>query len=301
MKAKQVCKLQENLAKEAIAYLMLYGTAVDVTPYRKAVTQVGTAWGLPIPDTQRWLDLIRQEEIADDIYSMWLHTDQIAVHAKAGQFVSVYCNDGSRLLPRPISICEIDKKDGAIRLVYRVAGKGTAEFSSMHTGAQLRIVGPLGNGFPKKEKKAFLIGGGIGIPPMLQLAKELNCEKQIVLGFRDELFLMDEFKKQGRVYVATEDGSAGTEGNVLDAIRENGLDAEIIYACGPMPMLRALKEYAEKNHIECWISMEERMACGIGACLACVCQSKDKDAHSNVNNKRICKEGPVFLAEEVEI
>lgn len=137
--------------------------------------------------------IIRQEEIADDIYSMWLHTDQIAAHAKAGQFVSVYCNDGSRLLPRPISICEIDKKDGAIRLVYRVAGKGTAEFSGMHTGAQLRIVGPLGNGFPKKEKKAFLIGGGIGIPPMLQLAKELNCEKQIVLGFRDELFLMDEF------------------------------------------------------------------------------------------------------------
>ena len=226
--------------------------------------------------------IIRQEEIADDIYSMWLHTDQIAAHAKAGQFVSVYCNDGSRLLPRPISICEIDKKDGAIRLVYRVAGKGTAEFSGMHTGAQLRIVGPLGNGFPKKEKKAFLIGGGIGIPPMLQLAKELNCEKQIILGFRDELFLMDEFK------------------NVLDAIRENGLDAEIIYACGPMPMLRALKEYAEKNHIECWISMEERMACGIGACLACVCQSKEKDAHSNVKNKRICKEGPVFRAEEVE-
>ena len=99
--------------------------------------------------------IIRQEEIADDIYSMWLHTDRIAAHAKAGQFVSVYCNDGSRLLPRPISICEIDKKDGAIRLVYRVAGKGTAEFSGMHTGAQLRIVGPLGNGFPKKEKKAF--------------------------------------------------------------------------------------------------------------------------------------------------
>ena len=189
--------------------------------------------------------IIRQEEIADDIYSMWLHTDQIAAHAKAGQFVSVYC---------------IDKKDGAIRLVYRVAGKGTAEFSGMHTGAQLRIVGPLGNGFPKKEKKAFLIGGGIGIPPMLQLAKELNCEKQIVLGFRDELFLMDEFKKQGKVYVATEDGSAGTEGNVLDAIRENGLDAEIIYACGPMPMLRALKEYAEKNHMRYW-------------CVPCLCMS----------------------------
>lgn len=245
--------------------------------------------------------IIRQEEIADDIYSMWLRTDEIAAHAKAGQFVSVYCKEGSRLLPRPISICEIDAKDGAIRLVYRVAGKGTEEFSKMSTGMQLKIVGPLGNGFPKKKKKAFLIGGGIGIPPMLELAKELDCEKQIVLGFRDELFLMDEFRTQGNVYVATEDGSAGTEGNVLDAIRENGLEADIIYACGPLPMLRALKAYAAEKQIECWISMEERMACGIGACLACVCKSKEKDAHSHVNNKRVCKEGPVFRAEEVEI
>lgn len=244
--------------------------------------------------------IIRQEEIADDIYSMWLRTEQIAQHAKAGQFISVYCNDGSRILPRPISICEIDAADGAINIVYRIAGKGTNEFSKLHTGMQLNIVGPLGNGFPKKEKKAFLIGGGIGIPPLLELAKELNCEKQIVLGYRDELFLYEEFKKQGEVYIATEDGSAGIEGNVLDAIRENGLVADIIYACGPMPMLRALKEYAAKNKIECWISMEERMACGIGACLACTCKSTNKDAHTNVNNKRICKEGPVFRAEEVE-
>ena len=98
--------------------------------------------------------IIRQEEIADDIYSMWLHTDQIAAHAKAGQFVSVYCNDGSRLLPRPISICEIDKKDGAIRLVYRVAGKGTAEFSGMHTGAQLRIVASW-KWIPKEREKSL--------------------------------------------------------------------------------------------------------------------------------------------------
>lgn len=245
--------------------------------------------------------IIRQEEIADDIYSMWLRTDEIAAHAKAGQFLSIYCNEGSRLLPRPISICEIDKKDGAIRLVYRVAGKGTKEFCSMRTGMQLKVVGPLGNGFPQKGQKAFLIGGGIGIPPMLQLAKELDCEKQIVLGYRDELFLLDEFRKQGKVYIATEDGSAGTEGNVLDAIRENGLTADIIYACGPTPMLKALKEYAARNGIECWISMEERMACGIGACLACVCKSQNKDAHTNVKNKRICKEGPVFRAEEVDL
>lgn len=244
--------------------------------------------------------IIRQEKIGTGIYSMWIRTEQVAEHAKAGQFVSVYCNDGSRLLPRPISICEINKEEKTLRLVYRVAGKGTGEFSAMKEGETLHIVGPLGNGFPKKEKKAFLIGGGIGIPPMLQLAKELDCEKQIVLGYRDELFLLDEFQKQGEVYLATEDGSTGTKGNVLDAIRANALTADVIYACGPTPMLRALKTYAAENGIECWISMEERMACGIGACLACVCKSKEKDAHSNVNNKRICKEGPVFLAEEVE-
>ena len=245
--------------------------------------------------------IVRQEEIADDIYSMWIEAKDIAEHARAGQFLSVYSNDGSRLLPRPISICEIGREKGRLRLVYRVAGKGTKEFSDMHAAATLKVMGPLGNGFPKKEKKAFLIGGGIGIPPMLELAKELDCEKQMVLGYRDELFLNDEFKPYGTVTIATEDGSAGTKGNVLDAIRENGLTADIIYACGPTPMLRAIKQYAAEHDIECYISMEERMACGIGACLACVCQSKDKDAHSNVNNKRICKEGPVFLAEEVEI
>ena len=132
--------------------------------------------------------IVRQEEIADDIYSMWIEAKDIAEHAKAGQFLSVYSNDGSRLLPRPISICEIDREKGRLRLVYRVAGKGTKEFSDMHAAATLKVMGPLGNGFPKKEKKAFLIGGGIGIPPMLELAKELDCEKQMVLGYRDELF-----------------------------------------------------------------------------------------------------------------
>lgn len=245
--------------------------------------------------------VIRQEEIADGVFSMWLKTDEIAKNAKAGQFISVYCKDGSRMLPRPISICEIDKKDGALRIVYRVAGKGTEEFSGMRAGMILDILGPLGNGFPKKSKKAILIGGGIGIPPMLELAKELECEKQIVLGYRDELFLTEEFEKAGEIYLATEDGSMGTKGTVLDAIRVNELKADIIYACGSTPMLKAVKEYAKEAGIECWISMEERMACGIGACLACVCKSRHKDSHTNVHNKRICKEGPVFLAEEVEL
>ena len=246
--------------------------------------------------------IIRQEEIADDIYSMWLRTEHIAAHAKAGQFVSVYCNEGSRLLPRPISICEIDRKDGAIRLVYRVAGKGTAEFSGMRTGMQLKVVGPLGNGFPQKNKKAFLIGGGIGIPPMLELMKQLDCDKTAVLGYRDsDMFLKDEFEAVGDVVISTEDGSFGTKGNVIDAIKEQGVEGSIIYACGPTPMLRGIKAYAEEMGIEAQISMEERMACGIGACLACVCKSKDVDSHSHVHNKRVCKDGPVFDAREVEL
>lgn len=246
--------------------------------------------------------VVSQEQIATDIYSLWLRAEA-AVSAKAGQFISMYTNDSGKLLPRPISICEIDKEKRQLRVVYRVTEEntGTEQFSKLVAGDEIEILGPLGNGFPLKEKKAFLIGGGIGIPPMLELAKQLNVEKQIIVGYRDELFLTEELSENGEVYVATEDGSAGTKGNVLDAIRENGLTADIIYACGPTPMLRALKAYAEENDIECYISMEERMACGIGACLACVCKSKEKDHHTNVHNKRICKDGPVFLATEVDL
>ena len=252
--------------------------------------------------TKESLKIVSQEEIGTGIFSMWLQADRMAEAARPGQFLSLYTRNGSKLLPRPISICEIDKEDSSLHLVYRIAGKGTAEFSEKQTGDHLSVMGPLGNGFPLKGKKAFLIGGGIGIPPILELAKQLNCEKQIVLGYRNsDMFLLDEFKKQGEVYIATEDGSVGTKGNVLDAIRENALDAEVIYACGPTPMLRALKNYAAENNIECWISMEEKMACGIGACLACVCKSKEVDGHTNVHNKRVCKDGPVFLATEVEL
>ena len=246
--------------------------------------------------------ILKQEEIAPDIYSLWIQTEQIAANAKAGQFLSLYCEDESRMLPRPISICEIDREKNALRMVYRIAGKGTAEFSRKKAGDGLTVLGPLGNGFPLKEKKAFLIGGGIGIPPILELAKQLDCEKQMILGYRDSrTFLLEEMKAQGPVYLATEDGSLGTKGNVLDAIAANGLDAEIIYACGPTPMLRALKVFAEERQMECYISMEEKMACGIGACLACVCRSTEVDGHTNVHNKRVCKEGPVFDAGEVEL
>lgn len=246
-----------------------------------------------------------QEKLAEGIYSMWIDAEPVAAQVKAGQFVSVYSRDGARLLPRPVSLCEADKEKGRIRLVYRVAGAGTKEFSRYQAGDPVDILGPLGNGFPLEGmagKKAFLIGGGIGIPPMLQLAKELDCQKQAVLGYRNgELFLKEEFESYASVYVATEDGSAGTKGNVIDAIRGNGLEADVIFACGPTPMLRAIKAYALEHNILCYLSLEEKMACGIGACLACVCQSKEVDPHSNVHNKRICKDGPVFRAEEVEL
>lgn len=245
--------------------------------------------------------ITEHKKLADDIYSMWIKAEDIALSAKPGQFVSLYCKDTSRLLPRPISICEINKQQGTVRLVYRITGKGTEEIADLKPQDTIEAMGPLGNGFTLEGKKALLIGGGIGIPPMLELAKQLTCEKQIVLGYRDITFLDEEFTPYGKVYIASEDGSKGTKGNVLDAIRDNQLKADIIFACGPTPMLRGIRAYALEQGITCQLSLEERMACGIGACLACVCKTKDVDPHSNVNNARICKEGPVFYAEEVDL
>ena len=140
---------------------------------------------------------------------------------------------------------------------------GTEEFSKLKTGDAIPIIGPLGNGFPLEEaagRKVFLMGGGIGVPPMLETMKQLDAKKIAVLGYRDELFLNEEFEKNGEVYIATEDGSAGTKGNVMDAIRENDLEADVIFACGPKPMLRAIKAYALEKGISCWVSMEEHLS-----------------------------------------
>lgn len=252
-------------------------------------------------------EVLSQESIGAGIYSMWLKCPLVAGDAKEGQFISLYCHDGAKILPRPISICEINKEEGSLRIVYRVVGGCTEEFSTYSKGTQIEILGPLGNGFTlKPEKTAMLIAGGIGIPPMVQTArrlKEEGCKEiNIVVGYRNaETFLIEELSTYGNVIIATEDGSLGTKGNVMNAIEANGIKADVIYSCGPTPMLRAIKEYAIANDIEAYISMEEKMACGIGACLACVCKSKDVDHHSHVNNKRVCKDGPVFNVLEVEL
>lgn len=242
--------------------------------------------------------IFKQECIATDIFSMWIETS-IAKEARPGQFIAVYSKDSSKLLPRPISICEIGP--AGLRIVYRIAGEGTKEFSSYKAGDTISVMGPLGNGFPLSDEDAIIIGGGIGIPPMLELSKALNCKKEIVLGYKDELFLDEMFRELGNVSIATDTGSHGVKGTVIDAIKENSVKGKVIYACGPKPMLAAVKKYAAENGIKAWISMEERMACGIGACLGCVCKTTEIDGHSKVHNARVCADGPVFLAEEVEL
>ena len=224
--------------------------------------------------------VVRQQQIDEGIFDMELSFPKGAALAKPGQFIAMYCNDKSKLLPRPISICGINKEEGTLRVVYRVAGEGTKEFSEMKEGDTLEVMGPLG-------------------PPMLELAKQLNVEKTVVLGYRTSTFLKDEFEAVCDVKVATEDGSQGAKGTVIDAIEKYGVEGKVIYACGPMPMLKALAVYAEEHGMEAQISLEERMACGIGACLGCICKTKEKDHHTNVNNTRICKDGPVFDAKEV--
>ena len=249
--------------------------------------------------------------LADGICSMTLRypEGEAPAEVKPGQFAGLYPNDASMLLPRPISICRWDPERGELRFVFRTAGAGTMSLAAQKTGDTVDVLGILGNGYDLSElagKRVLLLGGGIGVPPMLELAaclsKEPGTEVTAVMGYRDsDMFLTEELGECARLLIATEDGSAGTKGNVLDAVRENGVTADVLCACGPMPMLRAVKKYAREKGIPAYLSLEERMACGVGACLGCVTKTAKTDSHSHVKNARICTEGPVFKAEEVEI
>lgn len=239
----------------------------------------------------------KQEPIARGIYSMWLSCEPIAHEAQPGQFVILYCKDETRKLGRPISICEIDSSKGRLRLVYRVAGKGTEEFSQLRPSDTITVLGPLGNGYGNLRGDVLLVAGGIGIPPMLELAKQLTGHVTAVLGYRDsQMFLKEDFEKYAKVIIATEDGSFGTKGNVLDVMGAEAVTGDVICACGPKPMLRALKAYAQEKHIEAWMSLEEKMACGIGICLGCAVPIRTEDGFTY---KRVCKDGPVFNSKEI--
>lgn len=246
------------------------------------------------------------KQLAEGIHELVLETE-IAKEAGPGQFIGIFPKDKSKLLARPLSICDADDK--TLKIVYRVSGQGTAEISQWQAGDDAQILGILGNGYsiPESVKKPMLMGGGIGIPPMLLLAKELNkrlpkSDINVILGYRNsDLFLKEEFEKYATVHIATEDGSVGAKGNVLDLVKSEGIECDCICACGPMGMLRAIKNFAEVQGVMAYVSLEERMACGVGACLGCVVKTKEKDHHSNVNNARICTDGPVFLASDLDI
>ena len=230
--------------------------------------------------------ILSNTEIAKDVYKMELET-KLAPTCKPGQFIEITVP--GYFLRRPISISEIFKDH--IVIVYKILGKGTEVMSTMEPGDTLDIFGSLGNGFPIEERKdLLLIGGGVGVPPLLETAKQYRAKGtkvDVVLGFNSacDAFYKEEFEALGcHVAIATMDGSLGTKGTVMDAIREAKITTSFIMACGPLPMLKALNT----AYTEGYISLEARMACGIGACMGCVV--KDQEGHS----LRVCKDGPVF-------
>lgn len=232
------------------------------------------------------------ERIADAAWRMTLEGDTSYITAP-GQFVNVEL--AGRYLRRPISVCDYDGE--TLTIIYKIVGGGTEQMSLMAAGARLDLLTGLGNGFTVESapQRPLLVGGGVGVPPLYNLAKALlgvGNRVTVVLGFNraGEVFYADEFRALGvEVYLTTADGSAGTKGFVTDAIVANDISFDYIYSCGPLPMLRAL---AERFPGPGQFSFEERMGCGFGACMGCTCKTRN-------GFKRICKEGPVLAAEEI--
>ncbi len=242
--------------------------------------------------------ILKAEKIAEDTFDFIVENDYFANSAKAGQFAHIYLP--GRTLRRPISICEIDKEKGTLRLVFQIRGAGTAELAQFKAGSTLDILAPLGTGFSliDSDKKALLVGGGIGVPPLLETAKHYGANATVAVGFRNKesVILEDDFNNYScNLKISTDDGSYGYHGLVTDLIKD--CNPDIIYACGPTPMLKAVKTFAEENNIKCEISLEERMACGIGACLGCACKALDENGEEYMAH--VCKDGPVFSSERV--
>ena len=235
---------------------------------------------------------------------MTLTAPSITEKAKPGQFAMVYLEKGELLLPRPISFCDVNLSRGTLTLVYQVVGSGTKALSRMQPWQMLRLLGPLGNGFLVKGRenvrfsRVALVGGGIGIPPLHLLAKVLATRGTYVdayLGFRNFPILIDRFRHlSDRLFITTEDGSFGHKGNITEILESQHRGYDEILACGPKPMLAAIAEHAKRQNIPCQVCLEERMACGLGACVGCVVKVGDEYV-------RVCSEGPVFYGDEVDL
>lgn len=243
--------------------------------------------------------ILVNKEIAQGVFEMIFISETIPAATKPGQFINLYCNSGAKMLPRPISICEVNVEEKWVKVVYAVVGEGTKDFSLLKSGDSIEVLGPLGNGYNIHScEESLLVGGGVGTPPLLELAKKIKGKKTIYLGFRSNPYLIEELKKYGEVYVATDDGSEGHHGTVIELMKKQGAAGQQLYACGPKPMLNALQNFAKENNIGAQLSLEERMGCGFGACVGCVCKIK-ADNEAGYTYKKVCKDGPVFDAKEV--
>ncbi|MGP9074280.1 dihydroorotate dehydrogenase electron transfer subunit [Geobacillus thermodenitrificans subsp. calidus] len=249
------------------------------------------------------MTVVSQRMIAERTYELTLSGQLVAQMNEPGQFVHIKVAEAADpLLRRPLSLCQIDHKQGQCIIIYRQEGKGTALLTQKQPGDRVDVLGPLGHGFPLDAApaggRALLVGGGIGVPPLYELAKQLanrGVNVVSVLGFATKaaVFYEAEFAAFGETYIATDDGSYGMVGRVTDVIEQQGLSFDVLYACGPKPMLKALDERFRGRPV--YLSLEERMGCGVGACFACVCHVPG----SETAYKKVCSDGPVFRAGEV--
>ena len=244
--------------------------------------------------------IVKNEQIADNICSVTFCLPE-AANVRAGQFGDISVG-GTHLLRRPIAVCKTE--GDLVTFCYQVKGEGTQKLKTMGAGTRLNVLMPLGNGFfvEENEKKVALVGGGVGIFPLISVLREYAGKKEIsaYMGFRNKGAVcgLDEFQKADKFVAVTDDGSFGEKMNSVQAFAEDlkkGNRPDVVLACGPTPMLRALKKLAEEENLLCFVSLEERMGCGIGACLVCVCNL------TNGERARVCKDGPVFNAKDVEL
>lgn len=236
-----------------------------------------------------------KSKLTADVYDFTVEAGELAQNAKPGQFAQLLVP--GRTLRRPISICELG--EGTFRFVFQVRGEGTEILSELESGEKLNLLAPLGSGFElgALSRRALFVGGGIGVPPLLEAAKRFGKNAVLAAGFRnaESVILQRDFEAAGcKVLLATDDGSAGHHGLVTELTE--GLEFDEIFACGPAPMLRAVSRLAEERGVPCQVSLEERMACGIGACLGCAVKLRGEagDYYGHV-----CKDGPVFDSRKV--